>query len=103
MNKMTIKGEFSVDGVKRGPIIEIEVEEHRGVIFMPDDIIAQLNKAWGGFDWTGCEFLVTKVFNKDGSTSWQDCYNYGDMTHFWQWDKKTGNHRSQGIMGQETA
>ena len=67
MNKMTIKGEFSVDNVKRGPIVEIEVEEHRGVIFMPDDIIAQLNKAWGGFDWTGCEFLVTKVFNKRDS------------------------------------
>lgn len=103
MNKMIIKGEFAVHNgthnVKSGPIVEIEVEEHRGVIFMPDDIIAQLNKAYGSYDWTSCQFLVEKVLNNDGSTEWRDCFDYGKMTHFWQWDKHTGNHASQGIMG----
>ena len=99
MNKMIIKGEFSVDGVLRGNIVEIEVEEHRGVIFMPDDIIAQLNTSWGGYDWTGCRFLVEKVENKDGSTEWRDCFDVGKMTHFWEWNKRTGYNASQGIMG----
>lgn len=99
MNRMIIKGEFSVDGVIRGNTVEIEVEEHKGVIFMPDDIIAQLNEAYGSDDWTGCRFLVEQVLNKDGSTGWRDCFDYGAMTHFWQWDKRTGNRASQGIMG----
>ena len=99
MNKMTIEGEFDVDGVLKGPCVKIEVEEHRGVIFMPDDIIAQLNKAWGGYDWTGCRFLVETLYDEYCNKSYNSTFDMGKATHFWQWCKKRG-HASQGIMGQ---
>lgn len=103
MNKMIIKGEFSVfngsHNVIRGNCVEIEVEEHRGVIFMPDDIIAQLNKAYGSYDWTSCQFLVEAFYDENNNIIYFSTFDYGKATHFWQWDKHTGNHASQGIMG----